>query len=573
MSSFDSVKFVGGVKFHNNKIRSVHIDRPFRLEWTDVPDLVVLAGKNGSGKSRLLQFLNDKFRQQQQQNSQSGSEVLHSIYRAADEPTDDLHKYTLEYERALARDFVDHLKRSKIYRSSFLNDAKEFIRSRDDNFFSMYFHRDLCKKIALEMVKVNSDPNDPNWRSDAIMAIDRFADQIEATASDESALRLADQVSHQPFSRPMNYLLSLVDEFNQRVASYLSRASVASSSSSSYGTTLRREDEEEALKLESQKAKLVLLFNNINSKLIKYNLPYKFDWVEHNDFRTELRFINTKSLVNQVVYAHFSTRRQNYRSFRSIINEFTVRDESSLAMDSSPLVFYGEFSTGEKMILDLIAWTSLIEENMINVGLILLDEPDAHLNSSNLETLINLIKGLFLNSALNSKSVQVIFTTNRIELVRLMRKHVSKDFWRVGLDLKLKKKRITNGGGEEIERVDERLVQPIKPDARIIGENSQRFSKASQLFGAKFTTYKLDETGLQLVDPTSYIDARSVDLDERGWTNLSRKVDDLAKKLESEDSLYTNEARDIKQTVDRLKKEAAEVPDQEKKRKKLIIYA
>lgn len=544
INSLGSNPCAGEVKFQNNKIRSVQIERPFRLEWTDIPDLVVLAGKNGSGKSCLLEFLNEKFRLHQQTNG--SRQPLESIYRA---DQNSLHKYSHEYEQALAQDFVDHLKRSKIYRSSFLNDVKEYIRSRDDNFFSMYYHRHLCKKIALEILKINSDPNSSSWRSDATMAIDRFADQIK---SDSSRPEI-DLETSQLFNRPMNYLLSLIDQFNHRVLNHLASS--------------QQSGDNESGQLESERAKLVLLFNNINSKLIKYNMPYKFDWVEHNDCQTELRFINTQYLVNQIVYAHFSTRRQNYHSFKSLINQFTVRDESSLAMDSSPLVYYGEFSSGEKMIFDLIAWTSLIEENMINVGLIILDEPDAHLNSANLETLIHLLKGLFLNSALNAKSIQVIITTNRIELVRLMRKHVSTDFSRIGLDLKLKKKRITNGGDQEIERVDERFVQPIKAESRKVF--------AGDIYGAKFSTYTFNKQGVFTEIPPqkqpNYIDARSFDFDEKSFANLSSKIDDLADRLQNENSLYTNEMNDIKNMVDQMHLTTSN--DSNKKRKKLVVYA
>ena len=123
----------------------------------------------------------------------------------------------------------------------------------------------------------------------------------------------------------------------------------------------------------------------INKLLIKYKFPYQLLWETRNDGRKEIRFI-----------------RDSNKGF----------------------VSFSELSSGEKVILDLLAWLFYFkglsaEENkkldITRTNLMLLDEPDSHLDPTNLEIFFDIVYDEFVKAF----NIQVLMTTHRMDTVKL----------------------------------------------------------------------------------------------------------------------------------------------------------
>lgn len=343
----------GEVKFDaNDKIRSLKINYPFKLEWSDIPDLVVLAGKNGSGKASLFELINRKFYERQKQKEAGGSAPLQVLFRS----------------------------------SRFSNHHNQELDNRH-----VVFVHDLIENIENDI-----NPESIDWISDATKIIDNFDTNLKS----KSNLNDKNLPASLLLAKPMSYLVELVDGYNQFVFELTSNCSSSSSSTS----------EEVEARIESRREKLRLLFETINLKLIKYELGYRIAWKQFVSENNSRKY------------------QENYQTMLTLIS----------TENPSVHVFYGDFAPGNKMIFDIVVWTSLIEQDMLeDVALILLDQPDAHLNACGLDTFIRIIKSFILNCAVLNKSIQMMMSTNRVDFLRHAKEHFPHDFAKIGVYLKV----------------------------------------------------------------------------------------------------------------------------------------
>ena len=121
----------------------------------------------------------------------------------------------------------------------------------------------------------------------------------------------------------------------------------------------------------------------INKLLTKYELTYQLTWNTSNDGRYQIRF-----------------KRKGIKGF----------------------VRLSELSSGEKVILDLLAWLFYFkdfsaEENkkldITRTNLMLLDEPDSHLDPTNCEIFFKIVYKEFVKAF----NIQVLMTTHRMDTV------------------------------------------------------------------------------------------------------------------------------------------------------------
>jgi predicted ATPase len=312
-----------------------YLNLPKEFTWGSIPMFSVITGKNGVGKSALLNaVLYGAFENQEQ---------IKLTFLDQEKPQFCSLKNTEEI-KSLRHDLDTTAK-------------KEFENERKKLF-------DEQKRYALNRLLGNKN-NQPQDSSQT----DLYDEIIDAT------LKLYNQKEN-TFSF-LGFENELETQFNKRQAPHIADYSSLPELTKRIFNNLM----EKALDKVDKKTAAKEAFTQINQHLINYKFKY---------------ILSEKSFAWNI----------NNGQFDRIKLTFANPSQVELS-NSSREVDYGNLSSGERLVLLVLLW-QFEQRNNSKRGIILLDEPDAHLNPSLVKEIIDMIK----TKLVKELGLQVIMTTH-----------------------------------------------------------------------------------------------------------------------------------------------------------------
>lgn len=352
-------------------------------QWDDIPPFVVLTGRNGMGKSHLLGYLAMNLR-----NLKANLVVREADYRSSTGSTTTPNMRSNDFLKnpAMQNIFVWEVLNTLSFQTSESPASQDMLNGLPQSALNMYRRDESLFQQVISILK--SQPS---------------ADQI-----DEVAVRKAlettivygvtvDQLSH-----PLGVLQRVLMEFLNRQSELINYYKKPEQTKALFDMYLTKESMQKSL--ESYQA-----FMALQSDYIKYDVFVK----RHVE---ELQGISPVDEFNQIL----AEINFGYEVFLNPSSQTHSGFELALRKQGVPLVNPVNLSSGEKMILDVMSWQYCFK-NMGTEGkqvtekvdVMLLDEPDKHLDPRSCKTLYKLLD-VFV-----SKGIQVIMTTHRTDTVAL----------------------------------------------------------------------------------------------------------------------------------------------------------
>lgn len=345
-----------------------NIKRDF--EWKNIPRFAVITGENGSGKSALLQGIkNGKFVINNHQSLQAaieffssfslnGSGYNSSFVKEINHEDILLSKYTLE---------VDNTNVNNVF-NRMLFEARQY--SYLATIFSITFKDFILKNFSLFDKKQQEFLN--RWRNG--LNLDSYHKHFERNGMSEEKFYLS---THDEIKQ---WFSSLEDKnFTSRKTIFDERALTSIFGDYYIRRNNKREDIEDS-------------YPNIASD--------KRDRLVEKEIGA-----NPLVKINQLL-------KQVYSKYTLSIRRDNANQPKIICKDSEGIsVPLNELSTGEQIIISLYMWQ--YDKNPLHSMILLLDEPDAHLNPKMAEMLIDVLK----NTIVKKFDCQVIMTTHSLSTV------------------------------------------------------------------------------------------------------------------------------------------------------------
>jgi ABC-type Mn2+/Zn2+ transport system ATPase subunit len=371
-------------KVHAQKIAPHLIDF---VPWKDIPSFVLITGKNGSGKSQLLKYINSVLI-----NNNFTRLGINVLLRGPEDNNNNIH-YDSNRE-------ANYYINGPVQRKNLVQAIKRYCNtgSRDRNMELHPIYNVIIKRINKGKLPKPTD-NDEEWDTKVGQFIDRYKDYCSESHNVNEPISILSQV----FSVYAEKVKKLLDQYrnfeylNVLFSFYCERENKDSESVDSYKLFLKNIQNEEFINKHinlyiKERLNLSPPWEEINKILDKYNFTYK------------IRFINEVTHVGM-------RRDKNFILERST-------EQSPIAIE----VNLDELSSGERLMLDLMSWlfyfrgVSADGKNPAQVkhlDIMLLDEPDRHLDPELCKKLYEVI----YNEFVLEHNIQVIMTTHRLDTV------------------------------------------------------------------------------------------------------------------------------------------------------------
>jgi len=384
--------------------------QPF--ESDELNSFTVIIGKNGSGKSQLLNLLNPKF--QSENNLVNIIDVIPKPLRIQFEG---VVKNTLNsFSPSQLKEILDNKYQSFSYLKN--ENRLKLIRFIIDN--------DLQNKV-----KVARTIELPQKNTNLIHDSKEYSSLISEVYSENAGLgRVAEYRNRIITNRIERIVLDMIN-FDQNTEKDLGLITNLAEKLEKNLDQLKREDFLDPL-LEDSFVDDNNLFNSkIESIFYNYarrrqtnrlNWFYKKEEGVVNDSISDLdfmeKFIPPWKIINEILERHnldFCFEGIEKEDFRE---DITINFRLLKKSLNEPIPFT-DLSSGEKIILGLILklfTTEYYGQNLSFPDLILLDEPDAHLHPEMSNLLINILKNVFVNKL----GIKVIMTTHSPSTIALV---------------------------------------------------------------------------------------------------------------------------------------------------------
>jgi len=338
----------------NFKLLQASKSLPAGLEWNDIPDFAIITGKNGTGKSHLLEAMNQTNSWEGQPFSQQGIKYISPM-----------HSF-IQVDNVISRQYIKQ-------------------------------HNENCSKV-LDIVKIIQEPDIKDTIKEFNIDLLNMAKQTASIFSSQYGNKIISSKGQNVYKNMMDIIQNIIRNISifSKILEKTESKKIEEITEEEVLGNFYTNSNNNFTNMEYLKTWFFLYFESFNEKF--YN-------VISEDSETRKKYHDEKhpwELINEIL---------DKINFKYKIVNFDVKcaDMEIRLIDkyTDTTVQIEDLSSGEQQIIFLVVWAhhEIISEN---IQLLLLDEPDSHLHPSFCKIFIDIMN----EYVVKKHGVKVIMTTH-----------------------------------------------------------------------------------------------------------------------------------------------------------------
>lgn len=346
------------------------------FKWENIPKFAVITGENGSGKTALLEQMNLIYSSDNQNSNQNKIYIFLNRISSKIKYFNNIGLTNKSYSKNESS--IVMLKNMYNITADFRQESNIFRIAK--NYFNQYQNKNINLKDFINRNYSNFNENERNilesWRKTITSNFEKYSHFFKKHGLTEEKLLL--EMNQDEFYQWLDSLNDINLESNPTIFD----EQLLVDTFISY-----------FIKFENYKRELEKLYQDKSVKEI-----YKM---------TEEKFgKNPLDRINKILKKYYSKYELDITKDKFNDIKLICRNK-----ESKDLVFLSDLSLGEQIIISLIMWQ--YEDTTLDSIVLLLDEPDAHLNPKMAKMLIDILK----NVVVKEFDCQVIMTTHSLSSV------------------------------------------------------------------------------------------------------------------------------------------------------------
>lgn len=346
------------------------------FKWENIPKFAVITGENGSGKTALLEQMNLIYSSDNQNSNQNKIYIFLNRISSKIKYFNNIGLTNKSYSKNESS--IIMLKNMYNITADFRQESNIFRIAK--NYFNKYQNKNINLKDFINRNYSNFNENERNilesWRKTITSNFEKYSHFFKKHGLTEEKLLL--EMNQDEFYQWLDSLNDINLESNPTIFD----EQLLVDTFISY-----------FIKFENYKRELEKLYQDKSVKEI-----YKM---------TEEKFgKNPLDRINKILKKYYSKYELDITKDKFNDIKLICRNK-----ESKDLVFLSDLSLGEQIIISLIMWQ--YEDTILDSIVLLLDEPDAHLNPKMAKMLIDILK----NVVVKEFDCQVIMTTHSLSSV------------------------------------------------------------------------------------------------------------------------------------------------------------
>lgn len=346
------------------------------FKWENIPKFAVITGENGSGKTALLEQMNLIYSSDNQNSNQNKIYIFLNRISSKIKYFNNIGLTNKSYSKNESS--IIMLKNMYNITADFRQESNIFRIAK--NYFNQYQNKNINLKDFINRNYSNFNENERNilesWRKTITSNFEKYSHFFKKHGLTEEKLLL--EMNQDEFYQWLDSLNDINLESNPTIFD----EQLLVDTFISY-----------FIKFENYKRELEKLYQDKSVKEI-----YKM---------TEEKFgKNPLDRINKILKKYYSKYELDITKDKFNDIKLICRNK-----ESKDLVFLSDLSLGEQIIISLIMWQ--YEDTTLDSIVLLLDEPDAHLNPKMAKMLIDILK----NVVVKEFDCQVIMTTHSLSSV------------------------------------------------------------------------------------------------------------------------------------------------------------
>lgn len=350
------------------------------FKWENIPKFAVITGENGSGKTALLEQMNLIYSSDNQNSNQNKIYIFLNRISSKIKYFNNIGLTNKSYSKNESS--IIMLKNMYNITADFRQESNIFRIAK--NYFNKYQNKNINLKDFINRNYSNFNENERNilesWRKTITSNFEKYSHFFKKHGLTEEKLLL--EMNQDEFYQWLDSLLDSLNDINLESNPTIFDEQLLVDTFISY-----------FIKFENYKRELEKLYQDKSVKEI-----YKM---------TEEKFgKNPLDRINKILKKYYSKYELDITKDKFNDIKLICRNK-----ESKDLVFLSDLSLGEQIIISLIMWQ--YEDTILDSIVLLLDEPDAHLNPKMAKMLIDILK----NVVVKEFDCQVIMTTHSLSSV------------------------------------------------------------------------------------------------------------------------------------------------------------